>query len=418
MPRLGHSKTRIGFDRGSSLRRPLLRRCASLAFRVLVTGVLILACMSGVLALAEPALLALIVPGMARPSQGVAGKPTGPSGECAPESDDAMQDRIPTEADAGVGPGTDVRGGFSQTLGIDLAGGVRIQHAAVNADGNAAIVHGHGSDGEPAIQWWIQRDDESQKPELVRIPLASPATPVTAVAISEDGGRVAVGFASGQIRLFWPDLPGKSMSAAAHGGPVAALAFTSDGSLVLSGGEDGFLRSFSAQTLTDPRSAAVGEPVSQIAVAGASGFALVLGEDGGVVSVALTSFRRSGLPWPHGRCTAVAVAADGLRYAAVTRGGRLVVGSMGADAPFLDRDIGLGVLAVSLSPECRSVVLGRSGVVQTLSVPSRRGVESVVGRAMPLSMEFAVEGQRLVAQRYSRSGRPLVMSQDGVWIGE
>lgn len=396
----------------------MLRRCVSLAFRVLVTGVLILACVSGVLALAEPALLALIVPGIARPSHGVAGQSPGAAAENAPGTSDGEQDGDSQDADAETGPGTEVRGGFSRTLGIDLAGGVRIQHAAVNADGNAAIVHGHSSDGVPEIQWWIQRDDEGLEPERVRIPLVAPVTPVTAVAISEDGGRVAVGFASGQIRLLWPDQPGKAMSAAAHGGPVAALAFTSDGSLVLSGGEDGYLRSFSAQTLTDPRSAAVGEPVCQIAVAGASGFALVLGEDGGVVSVTLTSFRRSGMPWRHGPCTAVSVATDGLRYAAVTRGGRLVVGSMGAEAPFLDRDIGRGVASVSLSPECRSVLLGRQGVVQTLAVPNRRGVESLDSGTQPLLMELAVEGQGLVAQRYSRSGRPLVMAQDGAWIGE
>jgi WD40 repeat protein len=241
---------------------------------------------------------------------------------------------------------------------------------------------------------------------------------VTALAISAGGGRVAVGLANGEVRLYRPHESPTGIAAKAHGGPVVALVFSSDGSLVLSGGEDGFVRSFNAQSLTDPRGLAVGEPVSQIAVAGGSGFALVLGEDGQVVMVSLTSFSRSGVPWPHGKCRSVAVAADGLRYAALTRPGRLVVGSVGAASPVLDREVGDVVAAISLSPGCQSVLLLAPGGVWRIPLPVRHGVAAMRAPCDLADLAAPFEATDILMLGHSRSGRPMALVDSGVWMHE
>lgn len=66
--------------------------------------------------------------------------------------------------------------------------------------------------------------------------------PITALAISPDGSRVAAGAEAGDVRIFNAETGGLVARCSGHTGGIYALQFTPDGSQLVTGGFDGTLR--------------------------------------------------------------------------------------------------------------------------------------------------------------------------------
>lgn len=80
-----------------------------------------------------------------------------------------------------------------------------------------------------------------------------PGGPISALAFAPDGGSIAVGGASGEVRLYKTADGAKLSTLKGFQGGVFALAFSPDGSRIATGGFDGMVRIFNTST---------GEPVA------------------------------------------------------------------------------------------------------------------------------------------------------------
>lgn len=164
-----------------------------------------------------------------------------------------------------------------------------------------------------------------------------------AFACGADDSCVAAGNARGYLDLwrFGRSRPGEP--AARHGGAVTALAFSDDGGRIFSAGEDGQIGIWRAATL-DASFVAVAGPARDLAWDGASdGLAVAVGR-AGVVVLDGHGRARGNVARPPDRTTAVAWA-GGLLFAG-TRDGRLAAWDAGRLEPARATvDLGLGAIA-------------------------------------------------------------------------
>jgi WD40 repeat protein len=91
------------------------------------------------------------------------------------------------------------------------------------------------------------RDPQYTDFNLLR-PFETQPGPISALAFSPDGGRIAVGSVGGEVRLYDTADGARKQTLPGHQGAVFAIAFRPDGKLVASGGFDGKVRLFEVET--------------------------------------------------------------------------------------------------------------------------------------------------------------------------
>jgi len=375
----------------------------------MVIGLLTLSCAAGVLALAEPALLALVVPDFISGRIDNATRIARPSVQAelpADASNTTDSNSLAQVSVAAANYTLPVWSAQHELVGFPSDG---VLLAALCPDGVTAAIVWVDENGKSCLRAWRQSEDEPELAHEIPVRDIAATSPIHSIAVSPGGTHAAIGRANGRIDLVALGTAAEPVTVAAHGGAVLALQFGPDGRRLYSGGGDGFLKSLAMPTLTDPKSAGTGEPIRSISIAGSSGFAFAVGEDGGVTMVSLTSFRLAGLRWAHGKCRGLAVSGDGLRYAAALQDGRMVVAAIGREGLLAEVALDAEPTAVLLSPNGRAVLVETPGGMMTWDASSPSAAQS--GFA-PMDLPSGVPH----CFRFGRSGRPLSLLDNRVWM--
>lgn len=170
----------------------------------------------------------------------------------------------------------------------------------------------------------------SQAPKAV-LPARSGA--IWSVALSKDGGTMAMGIENGRIslwdvnsqRLKFDFHPEKNDQAPAHKGPVWALEFTPDGQTIVSASDDGTIKVWDAATGKQLKSIPAGAPVRAAAVS-PSGAWVAIGDRFGDVSVFDLATQSIMLQYKQeSTINGVAFSPDNLTVASVSTDGTVVL---------------------------------------------------------------------------------------------
>jgi WD40 repeat protein/transcriptional regulator with XRE-family HTH domain len=208
------------------------------------------------------------------------------------------------------------------------------------------------------------------------------------VALSADGGALAAGTSTGEVRLWRLSDRAALLSVAGHIGPVHAVALTSDGRLLASGGFDGTIR------LSETPS---GRPLTKMEAGGGGVRGVALSADGRLVANGGEDGRVQVWEAPTGRPVWTVPGHIGpVGGVSLTRDGRLLA-SCGVDGLIrlwhvpggqplatLEGHVN-GVLGVALSTDGR--LLASSGLDQTIrlwAVPSGRPLATLKGHSGPV----------------------------------
>ena len=152
--------------------------------------------------------------------------------------------------------------------------------------------------------------------------LAAHRAPIVSLTVSPDGARLASASWDGTVRVFPLADGAEARVLEGHQGNVNAVAFLPDGRLV-SGGYDACIRIWPegagaplVVTLPGPVNALAVSPRNEIAAAGADGAVRIFGPNGSAIG----AFEASRTP-----ATTLALSPDGMRLAAGTIGGEIVL---------------------------------------------------------------------------------------------
>ncbi len=262
MNRLSKRPRALGFDRGTSLRHPRLRRSLSAAVRILLISSLLGACGVAVFAAAGSSMMSTFVPAW------ISG------GSDTPQE---FADHAPSNIRYESPPPPSLPGSLRHEWTVDgLLRGFPISHAdiAISADGSTVAT----VDREGLVEIW-SRDLSDQDQTWARTLELRADSQISSLSISRDGKTLAAGFADGRIGILRVAPSERFRTVQSHRGPVLTVALHPTGGQLYSGGSDGFLRSIALPGLASPAQHAVGEPIRQLEVSPDSTFLALLGGD-------------------------------------------------------------------------------------------------------------------------------------------
>jgi WD40 repeat protein/energy-coupling factor transporter ATP-binding protein EcfA2 len=235
--------------------------------------------------------------------------------------------------------------------------------------------------------------------------LAGHDGPLTAVAFSPDGSRLATASNDTSVRI-WDAATGQSLfTLQDHDRPVTAVAFNHDGTRVVSGGEDGRIVVWNGET---------GARLTSRTGDNGAVHALAFSPDGAQLAVAnadatLRVWETAGWTSPYlsfghaDALTDVVFTSDGQRIATAGRDGRIILwnaltgASLNSIEPATFQDAPLAINAIALSPDDRLLATAdNNGGVRILDAATGVRQDTFIGHASPVNdVAYNPNGQTL-----------------------